>query len=97
MSFNLNDTTVSANVTTTDMTALANAINDQTSKTGVVAQLSLDNSSIELTDETGDDISVLNFDSSVAKTGAGNQTVTMTLTGATGNAYYPAGRWYQRW
>jgi flagellin len=68
------------------LTNLANAINDQSGKTGVVAELSLDKTSLTMTENDGADISVLNFDSSVAQSGAGGQTVSATLTGATGGA-----------
>jgi len=86
VSFNLNGTDISANVTTTDLSALAEAINDRTGSTGVVATLSLDSASIELEHSTGEDISILNFDSSVAEAGAGNTTVSLDITGSTGNA-----------
>jgi len=80
VSFNLNGTDVSASVTTTDLTALNTAINDQSGKTGVVAKLSLDQKSIELTDSTGKDLKVENFNSSAADT-ATNTEVSMNVTG----------------
>lgn len=86
VSFTLNGQSISASVTTSDLTNLANAINDQSGKTGVVAELSLDKSSITMSEDNGADISVLNFDSSVAQSGAGGQAVTATLTGSTGGA-----------
>ena len=86
VSFDLNGTSISANVTTSDLSSLAEAINDRSGSTGVNAEISLDGSSIELTHDTGEDISVLNFDSSVASAGAGNQTVSATITGASGSA-----------
>jgi flagellin len=86
VSFNLNGTDISANVTTGDLSSLAQAINDRTGATGIVATLSLDNSEITLTHDTGEDISILDFDSSVASAGAGNAAVTVDVTGATGNA-----------
>jgi flagellin len=86
VSLSLNDQVISANVLTTDLTELTNAINDKSGVTGVTASLSLDKSSIELVESTGEDISVLNFDSSVAASGAGGQSVSMTFAGATGNA-----------
>lgn len=55
-------------------------------KTGISASLSLDKTSLELSNNTGEDISVLNFDSSSAAAGAGGQSVSMTITGGTGNA-----------
>lgn len=63
---NGNDVPVSANVTTDDLSALASAINDQTGKTGITAKLDITNSSIELVSDTGDDIKILDFNSSVA-------------------------------
>jgi len=49
--------TVSANVTdTSDMSSLAEAVNEQSSETGITAQLSGDNSSITLISKEGDDI-----------------------------------------
>ena len=68
VSFQLNGTDIAANVETTDLTALATAINDQTGKTGVVAKLSLDQASIELTESTGQDIDIKDFNSSKADT-----------------------------
>ena len=78
VAFKLNDTTVSANIETDDLTNLANAINDQTGKTGVLAGLSLDKSQITLTDATGKDINILDFNSSAATT---SSSATMRVTG----------------
>lgn len=86
VSFTLNGESISANVTTGDLTGLITTINDKTSSTGITATLSLDKTSVNLVQDTGEDISILNFDSSVAAAGAGNQTVSFELTGATGNA-----------
>jgi len=86
VSFTLNGEAISANVTTGNLTELANSINDKTSSTGITATLSVDKASLNLVQDTGEDISVLNFDSSVAQAGAGNQAVSITLSGATGNA-----------
>jgi len=86
VSFSLNGTDISANVTTGDLTSLAQAINDRTGATGITAKLSLDNASLELTHDTGENISILDFDSSVATAGAGNTSVTLDVTGTTGNA-----------
>ncbi len=66
VSFDLNGQAISANVTTTDLGALATAINNQTSKTGVIANLSKDRASLELVDDTGKDIQISNFASSAA-------------------------------
>ena len=84
VSFTLNDESISANVETTNLGSLVDAINDKTSATGITATLSLDKSSITLEHSTGEDISILNFDSSVAKAGAGNQVVSLNVVGGTG-------------
>ena len=73
-------TTVSANVTsTTDLTNLADSINDNSGTTGVTATLSSDRTSIELSDANGDDIQITDFTSTAAGatiglTGSGNAT-----------------------
>jgi flagellin len=85
-SFTLNGVDISANVAASDLTALTTAINDKSSATGITAELSLDKTSITLTHDTGEDISIADFDSSVAKAGAGNQTVELSFQGSTGNA-----------
>ncbi len=71
VSFNFVDLTgtnvpVSASVETNDLTNLASAINDQTGKTGITAKLDIVKSSIELVIDTGEDIKILDFNSSVA-------------------------------
>ena len=86
VSFNLNGTDISANVTTANVSSLAEAINDKSGTTGITASLSLDKSAVTLTHSTGEDISILNFDSSVAQAGAGKDTVTLNVTGTTGNS-----------
>jgi flagellin len=84
VSFELNGQSISASVTTSDLTSLASAINDRTGNTGVTAELSLDKSSLSLVDQTGADISIKDFDSSLAKDVAAGKTVTATIQGATG-------------
>ncbi|MBI3186445.1 MAG: flagellin domain-containing protein [Gammaproteobacteria bacterium] len=83
-SITLNGENISANVTTSDLSALAEAINDKTSNTGVIAKLSIDKASITLTQDSGDNIEILNFDSSNAVDTAGGTTVSMQVTGSTG-------------
>jgi len=83
VSFNINGTDLSANVTTTDLTALATAFNDQTSKTGVTAKLSLDQTSIDLTDSTGADIKIQDFNSSAATS---TKEVNINVTGGDSSA-----------
>ena len=68
VSFKLNNIDISANVVDGDLTALANALNDQTGKTGVFAKLDLTDSIITLTDHTGKDIDILNFNNSSSTT-----------------------------
>ena len=83
--------TISANVTDKDdLTALADAINDQSGKTGISATLSSDRASIELKNSAGEDIQIENFlsttaDATIDVTGSGNATgVTLTTTTAAG-------------
>jgi len=85
-SFTLNGENIAANVTTTDLSALVTAINDKSGATGVVATLSVDKASVNLVEDTGENISILDFDSSASAGGAGNQAVTLNFAGATGNA-----------
>ena len=68
VSFTLNGYPVSANVETTDLTALVAAINQQTGKTGVTAALSVDKQSITLEHPNGEDLSILDFNVSAATT-----------------------------
>ncbi len=66
------DTTavISANVTDkNDLSSLANAINEQSGKTGITASLTDSNSKLKLVNEAGDDITIENF----------------AISGATGN------------
>ena len=85
VSFSLNGTDVSANVTTSGLGALATAINDRSSQTGgITARVSDDGSEITLTDSSGDDISIGTFNSSVATDGSGGTAVDMEVTGGSG-------------
>jgi len=86
VSFTLNDVEFSSNVTTTDLGSLAEAINDKSGQTGVSAVLSLDGESIALEHKTGADISISNFDSSVAADGVLGQSVTLDVEGGVGVA-----------
>jgi flagellin len=81
VSMTLNGSAISANVTTTNLTELANAINSKTGATGVVATLDITKSEISLLHSTGENISILDFASSAATTTAA---VTMKVAGATG-------------
>ncbi len=86
ISFDLNGRSISANVTASDMSSLAEAVNDASGATGIRATLSLDKGSMTLTNDTGADIAIQNFDSSVAVDSATGQTVSMNVSGATGPA-----------
>ena len=66
VSFSLNEISISANVDNGNLTALANAINDQSGKTGIVAKIDLTDTKITLTDDTGKDIDIQDFNSSTA-------------------------------
>lgn len=92
--------TVSATMTSaTDLSALASAINDKLSQTGISATLSSDKAFITLTQADGYDIKINNYVHSTAGktlsvaglTSAGGATATATLTN-TNNATVVAGR-----
>lgn len=72
LSFTLNGggtaTSVSAQVTTTDLTALAAAINDVSGKTGVTATLSADKTSVVVKQSEGKDITIEGFTNSAGGT-----------------------------
>ncbi len=57
---------ISANVAQDDLSSLADAINDQSGKTGIIAQLDITNSKITLTNDAGEDIKILDFNASPA-------------------------------
>jgi len=79
VSLTLNGGAISANVTTTNLTELANAINTKTGATGVVATLDITKTQISLLHATGENISIADFTSS-ATTAA-----TVTVKGGTGS------------
>ena len=66
VSMTLNGQSISASVSTTDLSQLVNAING--SSTGIVATLDASKSSITLDQSSGADISIANFNSSAAVT-----------------------------
>jgi len=66
---------------TSDLRGIANAINNQTGQTGVTAKMGADNSSIVLTDASGEDIAITNF-----TTGAGTTTMDATALNSDGTA-----------
>ncbi|MBX9963007.1 MAG: flagellin [Burkholderiales bacterium] len=61
-------TSVSAQVTTTDLTALAAAINDVSGKTGVTATLSADKASVSIKQAEGKDVVIEGFTNSAGGT-----------------------------
>ena len=83
VSMALNGADISANVSSDDLSSLVTSINAVSSKTGVVAELSNDKASIGLTDSSGADISIVNFNSSVADE---DNAVTLNVTGGEGAA-----------
>jgi len=58
---NTSAVSISASVTTTDLSELANAINRESSKTGIAAELSENKASITLISATGEDIAIDNY------------------------------------
>ena len=85
VSLTLNGETVSANVTTGDLSELATAINDRSGATGISATLSVESDSIELVNANGDDIDFENFSSSTANV-ASNTVVSIRVTGGEGGS-----------
>jgi flagellin len=95
LSFSLNGggtaTSISAQVTTTDLTALATAINDVSGKTGVSATISTDQASVVLKQADGKDIVINGFTNSaggaVSVTGSSTAIGTAaTLTSGAANS-----------
>mgnify|MGYP005847760821 CR=1 FL=1 len=70
---------ISAFVTQTDLTALADDINAKAGKTGITAELGGDLSKLTLKDAAGNDINIENFDHD-------NATTTINVTGLDSNA-----------
>ena len=87
VSMTLNGVDISANVTTSNLTELAEAINSKTGATGIVATLDITKSEISLLQAEGEDISILDFSSSVAVIDDTAPTiVTLDIDGASGTA-----------
>jgi flagellin len=89
ISFNLQGTntaavSISATVLSNDLTNLVTAISEQAGNTGITATLSSDKASIVLTQASGYDIKIDDFDHSA--TVLGTNTSVMTLTGSAGAA-----------
>ncbi|MDN5870929.1 MAG: hypothetical protein L0H73_09470 [Nitrococcus sp.] len=83
VSFTLNGEDISANVTTGDLGTLVDAINDQSGATGITATLSNDGDSVTLSNQTGADIDIADFNSSAATT---DTDVALSVTGGSGGA-----------
>ncbi len=87
---NSSGVSISAGITTTNLSALVTAINQKSAQTGITAALDTGNASLTLTSATGDDIKIGDFRHSAAVTdtaGGGTQNaVTMNVTGELGNA-----------
>jgi flagellin len=81
VSMTLNGQAISANITTTDLSKLATAINSQSGKTGVVATLDITKAKISLLEATGANISIADFSSSAASS---TNTVTLAFGGGAG-------------
>ena len=81
---------ISGTVTTTDLSALVDAVNDKTGSTGITAEISASGSSITLSNRAGDDIRIENFEHSAAVTdlsGGGTEVAqTLSVTGGAGTA-----------
>jgi len=94
ISFNLNGQDISANVADTkNLTNLADAINSQTSKTGVTAKLSVEKDQIELVAEDGRDIKIQDFNNSVTgTTTTDGSAITATSMKVQGGGIDPASR-----
>jgi len=61
VAFSLNGQSISANVTSSDLSALADAINDQNSKTGITASLNIEKDEIVLSNQTGENIEIQDY------------------------------------
>ncbi len=100
VSFSLNGggtaTSVSAQVTTTDLTALATAINDVSGKTGVTASLSADKASVVIKQSEGKDVVLQGFTNSAGGTvqvdGSATAATNEALTSGAANSTRIAGQ-----
>ncbi len=76
---------VQAMVNTGDLTNLVDAINEQSSSTGITAELSNDKKSITLTSEAGDDIVIADYTND-AVTAAGNKEISVVSLNSQGTS-----------
>jgi len=74
---NATATSISATVTTTDLTNLARAVNEQSGNTGIIAILSPDKATVTLEQSNGYDVKIIDFTHTTA-------TETIDLTGSQG-------------
>ena len=81
---NSTEISISATVTTNNLSSLAQAVNDQAGNTGITATLAGDNKSITLTQAAGHDIKIGDFTHSAA--GDGGVTATFLVKGNEGAA-----------
>lgn len=79
---NTDSVTISATVTTGDLTALAAAVNDATGQTGITAELSGSNNQIVLKQSSGENIEIENFTHSAAVDAHDQSTSVTTGTGS---------------
>jgi len=80
---------VTSDGTTTDMKALVEAINDKSGQTGITATINQDADTITLTNDTGEDIKIENFNSSSAVDNGDTdpaQVVSIDVTGGENSA-----------
>jgi flagellin len=75
---------ISATVTTTNLSSLAQAINDQAGNTGISATLAGDNASITLTQAAGHDIKIGNYTHSAHLATGADTDDNLTVTGGEG-------------
>jgi len=78
---------VTSDGTTTDLSAMVEAINDKSGQTGITAIINQDNDTITLTSDTGEDVKLENFSSASSVDGGGDVAtvaVSMDVTGGEG-------------
>ena len=89
VALNLNGHDVSANVTANDLTALADAINNESGKTGIIASLNIDRDEVTLSNQTGENIEIQDYthtNASATIDVGGNVGIETTLTTSAGDS-----------
>jgi len=89
VSLNLNGNDISANVTSNDLSALADAINNESGKTGVIASLNIEGDELTLSNQTGENIEIQDYKNTNASATidvAGNAGSETTLTSGEGDS-----------